>query len=137
MTALLLALVVAATGISRPVDPALTAIAESRVVEIQTDFSHAGADPCCPLEVLAWESGHDDPLAYLVEKWRQSPPHWSILSDPTLTRIGCAAASTSDGRTFAVCVLAGPAAGAPTTASPPATVAPPVPTLPDTATEAP
>jgi hypothetical protein len=129
--ALLLALLVSLTGIDRTVDPNLTAIAERRVVEIQTEFSHDGMDPCCA-EVLAWNSGYADPVTHLVEQWQGSPVHWAILTDPSYTAIGCAVAFVEN-RAYAACALAG--GGQPATApSPPP---PPPPGLPDTAMEAP
>ena len=116
MTALLLALLLAATGIDRAVDPELTAIAERRAVEIQADFSHADADPCCA-EVIAWNSGAADPVAHVVDQWRGSPPHWAILTDPSYGAIGCAV-STGGARTYAVCVLAAAATEQPAPAAP-------------------
>lgn len=141
--AVLLVLIVSLTGIDRTVDPTLTAIAERRVVEIQTDFSHDGMDPCCA-EVLAWNSGHPDPVARLVEQWQGSPLHWSILADPSYTAIGCAVALVEN-RAYGACVLAaidaGPNSGgeAPSPSSAPSTSAtsPPVPLLPNTAMAAP
>ena len=122
MAALLLALLVAATGISRPVDADLTAIAEQRVIEIQAPdgFDHdlARSDTA---EVLAWNRGMDDPLAGFVDGWRNSPTHWAILSDPAWSHIGCAVAIGGDDRYYAACVLSS-AARPP---APPAPSAPP------------
>lgn len=102
--ALLVALLAMATGIERPVDPGLTAIAERRVLEVQADFSHAGAAPGAT-EVIAWNVGQVDPVAHVVEQWRGSPDHWSLLTDPAFDAIGCAVDVAGD-RTYAVCVLA-------------------------------
>ncbi len=44
--------------------------------------------------------------ARAVEQWQGSPPHHAILSDPSLTTIGCASAAGVDGASFHVCVLA-------------------------------
>jgi hypothetical protein len=85
-------------------DPSLTAIADERVVEIQSDFSHNGWYSGTA-EVIAWNSGSPDPAAHALGQWRDSPPHWAILTDPSLTRIGCAHAH-ADGRDWFVCVLA-------------------------------
>ena len=107
MIELLLSLILAVTGIARAVDPGLTAIAERRAAETATDatFSHAGMDPCCA-EVLAWNLGVSDPARSAVEQWQGSPSHWAILSDPSLTRIGCGHAVGPDGRHEFACLLA-------------------------------
>jgi hypothetical protein len=129
--ALLLALLVSMTGIDRTVDPGLTAIAERRVVEIQTAFTHAGSDPCCA-EVLVWNSGFADPVTHFVEQWQGSPTHWAILTDPSYTAIGCAVAFVEN-RAYAACVLSR-ASVTPTPA--PSSEPPPV-LLPDTSMAAP
>lgn len=93
---LILALIVAATGISRPVDPYLVSVAEQRVVEIQTNFSHDGMQTA---EILAWNAGYgsaEDSAERAVQQWVGSPPHWAIMSDPSYNRIGCATALTGD-----------------------------------------
>jgi hypothetical protein len=133
--ALLLALLVSMTGIDRTVDPGLTSIAERRVVEIATEFSHDGADPCC-VEVLAWNSGFADPITHIVDQWQGSPQHWAILTDPSYTAIGCAVAFVQN-RAYAACVLN--ESGVAVSADPaPATPAPtPAPALPDTSMSAP
>lgn len=110
MIELLLSLILAITGIARDVDPGLTAIAERRAAETATDatFSHDGMDPCC-YEVLAWNLGHPDLEAATrraVEQWRGSPTHWEILTNASLTRIGCGHAVGQDGRDSFACVLA-------------------------------
>ena len=43
--------------------------------------------------------------ARAVEQWLGSPAHHAILSDPTYTDIGCAAAYGTDGSIFFACVL--------------------------------
>lgn len=130
---LLLALLVMATGLDRTVDPGLTAIAERRVVEIQADFSHIGYDPCCA-EVIAWNAGQADPVARLVEQWRGSSAHWTILTDPSYPAIGCAVAIAGE-RTYGVCILGAPAGAGVTTEPAPPPSAPAG--LPDTAMAAP
>lgn len=107
MIELLLSLILAVTGVGRTVDPGLTAIAERRAAETATDatFNHSGMDPCCA-EVLAWNLGTDDPARHAVEQWQGSPAHWAILTDPSLTRIGCGVARGPDGRYEFACVLA-------------------------------
>lgn len=91
LLAALLALITATTGIDRPVDATLQMDAERRVIEIQESFSHDGLRFT---EILAWNSGSNDPVASVMRQWRESPPHWAILSDPANTRIGCAVATT-------------------------------------------
>lgn len=110
MVALLLLLISTATGIDRDVDPSLTTIAERRVVEVQTDWSHNGK-PSDVAEVLAWNSGYSDPAAEAVSQWRASPDHWAILTNRTYTRIGCASAVLIE-KTYFVCELAWPKPGA-------------------------
>lgn len=126
MIELLLALIIALTGIARDVDPGLTAIAERRAAETTTDatFNHDNADPCCA-EVLAanWNS---DPATGAAEQWRGSPGHWAILTDTSLTRIGCGHAVGLDGRHNFACVLA----RSTTPPSPPPPPAPPSPSTP-------
>ena len=98
----------AATGIVRPVDAALQARAAIRAVEVQTDFSH-----CClasnEAEIIARNSGFDDPEAQLVASWLASPDHAAILGNPDWHNIGCAVA-LSGARTYGVCLFAAAAA---------------------------
>lgn len=134
---------------TRTEDAELHAIAHARAVEISTDWSHAGIRPGT-WEVLVYNSGHTDPASKAVAQWQGSPDHHAILSDPSLTRIGCAVYVTNGTHYFA-CVLMGteeppPDDGGSTAEaeSPPpsevARIAPivapptPIPQLPDTAT---
>jgi len=138
MLELLLTLLLQLTGINRTVDPGLTAIAEVRVQEIQTDFSHAG-QRCC-WEILAWNYGRATQEASTlraVEQWRASSVHWGILVDPSLTRIGCAVAFNGTEGRF-VCILDRGTTGAPAPTLPappsePAGSEPVISTLPDAA----
>lgn len=105
MVELLLSLIFSLTGIDRTVDPELTTMADQRVVDIQSNFSHEGQFSGTA-EVLAWNSGYTfevgtERLAY---QWRGSPDHWATLTDPTYTEIGCAV-SRVDNKTFGVCVF--------------------------------
>ena len=104
---ILLSLILAATGVAREADPELSALAEARAEQVVTNFSHDG-QPCC-WEVLAWNAGSPDPVGRAVEQWRGSPTHWAILSDPTLTRIGCGHAQSGDAHYFACLLDRGPA----------------------------
>jgi hypothetical protein len=106
LVAVLLALIVAATGITRDVDAELTAIAEQRAIEVSCDgcFSHAGG-VAGTWEVLAWNSGFTDPAGKALDQWRSSPSHWATLTDPTLTHIGCGHHQVAERHYFA-CVLA-------------------------------
>lgn len=146
MIELLLALILAVTGIGRAVDPELTAIAERRAVETSVVFSHDGQELGIA-EVLAWNQGYPDPATQAVDQWRRSAPHWAILVDPVYTRIGCGH-HAADGRDYFVCVLAGePIAAARTPNPQPVGAAPtagatsqteqPAPMLPNTAMMAP
>jgi hypothetical protein len=87
LLALLLSLLISATGISRTVDPFLVDTANRRVQEIQQpgNFNHSG-NLCC-WEVLQFNALG---IERTVAAWRESPSHWAVLTDPTLTRIGCA-----------------------------------------------
>lgn len=114
MIEFLLSLILAFTGIARTVDPGLTTIAERRVIEVSTDatFSHAGMDPCC-YEILVWNSGLSDPVSTAMDQWRGSEPHWAILTNPALTRIGCAHAIGQENRDVFACVLTTASQGGP------------------------
>lgn len=126
-------MLVTLTGIQRTVDADLTAIAERRVVGVQSDWSHNGWDPSTA-EVLAWNSS-PDPVTTLALQWQDSPEHWGILTDPSYERIGCAIAQR-DWQVFGVCVLATGTVPAPLVETEPAP-APPVELLPNTAVRAP
>lgn len=109
MIEILLSLILAFTGISRNIDPELTAFAQQRAVAVQSDWSHNGM---VYHEVLTYndpERGGYDPVQRAVEQWRGSPSHWAILSNPELTRIGCAMSIGDDGWNngvhYFVCVL--------------------------------
>lgn len=91
-------------------DASLHAIAHQRVVEISAgfdpavgiapNFNHSGMRTA---EVLAWNMGTTDPVARVVEQWRNSPDHAALLS--SLTIIGCAGLYVA-GAYFAACALA-------------------------------
>ena len=86
----------------RTEDPALHDLAHQRALEASVNFSHVGATTP---EVLAWNQGMADPVSTVIAQWLESPAHLAILSDPTLTAIGCGSVTTSDGRYFAACLL--------------------------------
>lgn len=141
MTALLLALVVAATGIPRPVDAELTALAAARAAELTAsgEFEHR---PLIELDNGRWDgwgeviglSTYDDPLAGIVDDWMASPSHRAILANADFESIGCATAWSGE-RLFAVCVVADRRGAVAETPAPP--VAPPITMLPDTAVAVP
>lgn len=104
----ILALILALTGIARGVDPGLTEIAEQRAQETATDatFNHDSMRPGT-WEVLAWNLNYPgDPARRAVEQWQGSAGHWEILTNASLTRIGCGHAVGPDGRHNFACVLA-------------------------------
>jgi hypothetical protein len=108
MIALLLAALLSTTGIARTVDADLTAIAEQRVVEISACaecFTHAG-QPADTWEVLAFTTDAD-PAERAVELWMASAEHAAILTDASLTRIGCASRLVVDAHYFACELLRG------------------------------
>lgn len=112
---------VAATFFPRTGDAGLHAIAHQRVLEISCsgcfnhNLRHSGT-----AEVIAYNYGQGDPIGSAVAGWRNSSTHNRILSDPSLGRIGCAAAQVGDTHFF-VCVLA----AGPLPAPPPAVAAAP------------
>ena len=60
-------------------------------------------------ETIAWTYG---PWAArsgkaLFEIWKNSPPHWAILTSPSLDRIGIGVARKANGSIWAACVLTG------------------------------
>lgn len=136
---LLLALLVALTGIDRPADAQLTALAEVRVVEVQSVWGHRYLDELNDGswagwgEVMAYNAGFDDPAAHAAEQWQGSPEHWAILSDPAYTRIGCAA-DQAGARWYFVCIVGRPSSVA--VAPPPPSKPPPADALPNTAAPA-
>jgi hypothetical protein len=125
VSALLLALILALTGIPRVESPTLDAIAEARAHEIATTgVEHRYLDELnngqwsAWGEVLEWNRGFDDPAQAAVNGWASSPEHRAILFNERYTQIGCGSeyretdsAAASSGWYF-VCILARPAAGA-------------------------
>ena len=103
MVELLLALLTTLTGIPRTVDADLTALAQQRAVEIQSDFSHNGV-PAGLGEIIAWNN-NPDPVGTFAAQWQSSPPHWAILTDPSYGEWGCGISTTTDGRYFGVCLF--------------------------------
>ena len=108
----------------RTEDPALHELAHQRALEASVNFSHVGATTA---EVLAWNQGMTDPVSTVVRQWLESPAHFAILMDPTLTLIGCGSVTTSDGRYTAACLLS---QGGQIQVTPPTAPAPPVGTEP-------
>lgn len=117
--AILVSLVLAASGVPRVTDAQLSAVAEQRVAELTEAYA---ADPKALLahrslpeldngrwqqwgEVLAYRSGDATPLPEIVAGWMGSPDHAEILRAPRYDAIGCAAA-WSGVRLYAVCILA-------------------------------
>ena len=148
MIALLLSLLVAATGIPRTVDPDLTALAEKRAVEITTVYSHRYLQELNNgkwllwAEVIGYNGGFDDPVAAIVDGWMASPEHAAILTDRRFSHIGCGATQAAT-RWYFACILADSAGTAVVPPEPPVpaptppdvrpSVPPAVTTLPDTA----
>lgn len=134
MLSILLALLVAATGIPRTADAELTALAEQRASEIAVTFTHR---PLPELdngtwdawaEILAYRGGDDTPLPEIVYGvdgvggWMNSPEHAGILLNPRYTHIGCGFEWVGV-RLYVACVLADRAGSV--AADPPPTVTPP------------
>ena len=141
MVELLLALLITLTGIPRTVDADLSAIAQRRAVEIQSDFSHNGWDPSTA-EIIAWNRSAD-PVTTLASQWQGSPPHWAILTDPKYDRWGCGISQVGDAY-YGACVfrsgtapnVSQPTLPPPNVSNPPESSHPPI-LLPNTALEHP
>lgn len=118
MIALLLSLILAATGIARDVDPALVQSAQARAETVvcrdpSSFFGHVGK-PDGVYEVLHCVTT-DAPIAQgVVNAWMNSTAHRNILMNGSLRHIGCAAHDYGNGWMF-VCHLA---PGVPNTALP-------------------
>lgn len=130
------------TGITRNTSDRLDAVAQWRLNDIQSDFSHNGQ--LTPGEVLIWhEQITTDPITWAVNGWLNSPPHRAALFNSELRDIGCAYTTfpTNYGTgAYAVCVLDWGTqtayVPAPVTSAPaPAAPAPKVMALPDTASD--
>lgn len=132
LVAILLSLILSVTGISRTVDPILVQDAQRRVVEIQSDWSHNGM---AYNEVLHYSQGAADPVGFAVDAWRNSPGHWAIMSNPALTRIGCAVDVDATQTYWFACSFAPSVVqSVPTPVEQPPVETPPI-VLPDTAME--
>ncbi len=129
---LLLSLILAMTGVGRVVGSDLTAIAQQRVIEIQTDFSHSQMRPGT-WEVLAWNEmpTGEEATRHAAEQWMGSLDHRTILTNGSLTAVGCAIASsevTGVTRWWFACVLSTrltPSSPSPSATSPAPAVAGP------------
>lgn len=87
---------------ARVQDAGLHDLAHRRVVEIQSDFSHNGAQSA---EVIAW---NEVGIERFVGQWTESADHAAILLDSSKSLIGCA--WDFDGtRYWAACMLGAPA----------------------------
>jgi hypothetical protein len=150
MVELLLAILLTLTGIPRQVDAELTASAQRRAIEVQSDWSHGGwvygRDGHAEIIAASYDA---DPVMGLALAWQGSPPHWSILTDPKYDRIGCAIAQV-DTAFYGVCLfrtgsapnVTQPTLPPPNVSNPPESNNPPAPSappilIPDTALEAP
>src|SRR5688500_9280253 len=123
MVELLLALLTTLTGIERTQDADLSAIAQRRAVEIQSNFSHDGwvYGRDGEAEIIAWNI-HPDPVTTLALQWQGSPPHWAILTDRKFTRWGCGISQVGDAY-YGACIFG---TGPTVTAAPVTAPAPPV-----------
>lgn len=119
-----------ATGISRVVDADLVALARKRAAEASANPVHRylwelnNGKWASWGEVLAWSTYSEAELfSRAVEGWRNSPGHWSVLTDRSYEAIGCGVywgAYNGKYRWTLACVLANAkAAPAPTPAPAP------------------
>lgn len=140
MGALLIAAILAVTGIPRTTNADLSALAELRVAEVAAagTLSHRYLDELDNGawdgwgEVLALSEGDNDPtseiLVGLVDAWMGSPTHRAVLVDPDFESIGCAAV-WSGIRLYAVCVLGDATDSPPSRTSPQPAAATPTPVM--------
>jgi len=109
-------------------DPSLSAVARYRAEDMAANnyFSHAPPDGCdlrCRFnkssismawfgEVIAWNTYPiKDTVATTVRMWRDSPGHFSVITNRCFTRMGTGAATATDGRIYHVAVFEGLAPG--------------------------
>ena len=136
--AVLVSLVIVASGVPRVVDVDLTAVAMQRAGEIAAsgDLEHRSLPELDNGrwqqwgEVLAYRGGDTTPLPEIVAGWMASPEHAAILRAERYDAIGCAAAWSGE-RLYAVCIVADAAGSTSPPASGPAPASPP--TISDTA----
>ena len=87
------------TGITRDVDPHLTQIAQERsgaiVCASPEFFAHTGK-PDGVAEILVCFPNSGDVAQQAGTAWRNSAPHWSVLTNPAYRSIGCGATVTGD-----------------------------------------
>jgi len=124
---------VAAAWFPRTADAGLHVIAHERVAEISACddcFDHGEMRPNTG-EVLGYNGGMADPIASIIDGWKDSDGHNALLSNRDYGKIGCAERVVGSRHYFA-CVLAlGPLpAPAPSAPAPPPSG--PVFLLPDT-----
>lgn len=97
----------AVTGIVRPQSAALTALAQTRSAEVVSVLGHNIGSRLPDWywgEVIAASSGYSDPGGAAVDGWRNSAPHWAVLSDPFYQQIGCGATYVEP-RWYFVCIV--------------------------------
>lgn len=135
MPAILAALLIAVAAATQPriTSPGLAAVAQQRVIEIQTTFAHRSMPELAQWswgEVIAWNAGYTNPAQAAVNMWMASPAHRAVLTG-NYTHIGCAH-DTAGERHYFVCILGNPPAGG---GVPPPPATPIVDVLTDTATD--
>jgi hypothetical protein len=121
VTALLIALILALTGLFRIESPTLNSLAELRAHEVAVGgLEHRylselnNGEWSAWGEVLEWNRGFDDPAQAAVNGWAGSPEHRAFLFNANYTHIGCGSEyretdseAASSGWYF-VCILARP-----------------------------
>jgi hypothetical protein len=137
MPTILAALLIAVAAATQPrtISPALEAVAQQRVIEIQSTFGHRPLPELTHWswgEVIAWNEGYSDPAQAAVDMWMASPTHRAVLTG-NYTHIGCAH-DTAGERHYFVCLLGIPPAAPAPPGQPPGSGPVPGP-LPDTALE--
>lgn len=109
---------------SLPLDPILSSVARSRAEDMASKdyFSHNPPDGCdyrCLMqrqgtavawtgEIIAWNDYALSEAARIsIEGWRNSPPHFAIISDCHTSRMGIGAAIAENGTAYHVAVFEG------------------------------
>jgi hypothetical protein len=104
-------LIQSATGIARTYSPQLEALAQTRAVEIQSNFNHRAMPELAAWnwgEIIARNKNASDPFAYAVQQWLGSPPHRSIMFTTDFHYIGCGHSVNGSNEHFFVCLFGTP-----------------------------
>lgn len=112
MIALLLAALLAATGIPRIESPTLTALAEVRAQEVSVVWGHRYLSELNNGQWSGWGENiascngcnESEVISFAVNGWSNSPTHHAIMFSPSYTHIGCGI--YYNGKWYTVCIWA-------------------------------